>query len=328
MLKRLPALVLSALALAFLIVAPGQARADDGLAGTWIWSVEGRNVFVLHLSEGEHGLWGSMDRPTQVLLAPGPVVTEVRMPVVRYELEAGGMTEGGHLLRWVAPDPEQSRTYVLRPGENGEAVLALGAGPDAWTVPLHRPRPAMEVFTDWREGDTYSSRRAAEASNAELAALFEADQAARRGRPDIDWSVVAVQDAERRARTREMLDAGQINSAQDYYHAAFIFQHGGEPDDYLLAHALAVAAVGKGHPQASWIAAATLDRYLQNTGRAQIYGTQFVFPQGGGEVGQGEYDRDLLPDAVRAVAGVPSLSEQDDRRRQMQERMAPSSTGD
>lgn len=321
---------LFAVAVAVLIFIVGPARADEDLSGTWIWSVEGRNVFVLHLSEGEHGLWGSMDRPTQVLLVPGgdgPSVTEVRMPVVRHELEAAGVADGGHLLRWVAPDPDQSRTYVLRPGENGEAVLALGDDPGAPTLPLHRPRPATEVFTDWREGQTYSSSRPAEASNTELAALFEADQAARRGGSDIDWSVVMLQDAERRARTREMLDAGQINSAQDYYHAAFIFQHGGEPDDYLLAHVLAVTAVGKGHPRAPWIAAATLDRYLQNIGRAQIYGTQFLFPHGG-EVGQGEYDRELLPDAVRAAAGVRTLAEQEDQRRRMQDPVVPSSTGD
>ena len=164
------------------------------------------------------------------------------------------------------------------------------------------------------------------ADNDALAAMFAADQAARTGGMNVDWSVVSVEDAERRVRTREMLDAGEVRTAQDYFHAAFIFQHGSEPNDFLLAHVLAVTAVSKGHPQAAWIAAATLDRYLQNIGRPQIYGTQYQLPQGGGEVTQGEYDRDLLSNAVRTAAGVPTLEGQEERRIRMQESFTPSST--
>jgi hypothetical protein len=166
------------------------------------------------------------------------------------------------------------------------------------------------------------------ADNEELAAMFAADQAARADGTTAGGIMGAMQDAERRARTRAMLEANQIRTAQDYFHAAFIFQHGGEADDYLLAHALAVTAVSKGHPRAPWIAAATLDRYLQNIGRPQIYGTQYQFPQGGGDVTQGDYDQDLLPDALRSAAGVPTLEGQEDQRRQMQAQFDQSSTGD
>lgn len=166
------------------------------------------------------------------------------------------------------------------------------------------------------------------ADNEELAAMFAADQAARTDGRTVNWTLVTMQDAERRVRTREMLVADQVSTAQDYFHAAFIFQHGSEPDDFLLAHVLAVTAVSKGHPQASWIAAATLDRYLQRIGRPQIYGTQFVLPAAGDEVTQGDYDQALLPDALRRAAGVPPLEAQQDQRRQMQEQFDQSSTGD
>ncbi|APE29008.1 hypothetical protein [Aurantiacibacter gangjinensis] len=84
------------------------------------------------------------------------------------------------------------------------------------------------------------------ADNAEMAEMFAQDQSAR-STPGVDWTVVAQENAQRRARTRELLDAGELRTGQDYWHAAFIFQHGSEPRDYLLAHALAVHAIGLGH---------------------------------------------------------------------------------
>jgi hypothetical protein len=42
---------------------------------------------------------------------------------------------------------------------------------------------------------------------------------------------------------RELLDQGKLLTGKDYEHAAGIFQHGAQPDDFLLAHLLAVTAV-------------------------------------------------------------------------------------
>lgn len=175
--------------------------------------------------------------------------------------------------------------------------------------------------------DTPAVRQESAADNQDLAVMFAADQAARTDGMPSGGIMGAMQDAERRTRTRALLDANQITTPQDYFHAAFIFQHGDEPEDFLLAHALAVTAVDKGHPQASWIAAATLDRYLQSVGRPQIYGTQFQLRPAAGEVTQGDYDQQLLPDALRVAAGVPVLEAQENQRREMQAQMAQSSTG-
>ena len=113
-----------------------------------------------------------------------------------------------------------------------------------------------------------------------MTAIFDADQADRaHGGAAIDWSVVTPRDEARRARTLALLDAGALHSGDDFWHAAFVFQHGSQPDDFLLAHTLAVIAAARGRADASWIAAATLDRYLQNIGRPTL-GTQYHMPAG------------------------------------------------
>lgn len=154
--------------------------------------------------------------------------------------------------------------------------------------------------------------------NSEMASIFAADQAARKDPASIDWTKVAAEDAARRKRTKELLDAGALKSGDDYWHAAFVFQHGGEPADYLLAHTLAVVAVARGRADATWIAAATLDRYLQSIGQKQVYGTQFKTPQGGPTT-QEPYDRTLVSDALREALGVPSQAKQEERRKQFEQ---------
>jgi hypothetical protein len=150
--------------------------------------------------------------------------------------------------------------------------------------------------------------------------LFIDDQAERTGRgarpnygPDVN-----SRDAMRRAEAKTLLAAGELKTAQDFHDAAFIFQHGHDPDDYLLAHILAIDAIVKGDNSSKWLAAATLDRYLQAIGQKQVFGTQYLSknysyslqhkndpsalrspetPEEGDT--QDPYDRDLVPDSLR-----------------------------
>jgi hypothetical protein len=158
-------------------------------------------------------------------------------------------------------------------------------------------------------------------SNKEMAAIFRQDQDARKA-ANIDWSQVNTEDAGRRARTKQLMNSGQLRSADDYYHAAFVFQHGDGARDYLLAHALAMAAMKLGRPDASWIAAATLDRYLQEIGQKQVFGTQYSTADAGPWT-MGPYDRDLLPDSLRSTLGVPVFSEQTKQLQQLNTRAKP-----
>ena len=101
-----------------------------------------------------------------------------------------------------------------------------------------------------------------------------------------------------------MIEAGEVRTGLDLERAAFIFQHGERPDDYLLAHNLATLAVSKGRETALWIASASLDRYLLSIGRAQIFGTQ-TGPGGAAAAPVRPFDRRLIPPAIKRGFGVP-----------------------
>ena len=78
------------------------------------------------------------------------------------------------------------------------------------------------------------------------------------------------------------------------------------------AHALALLAVSRGKKSATWIAAATLDRYLMAIGQPQIYGTQFTKRDDGWS--QEPYQRELLSDALREASSVPPIAQQERQR--------------
>jgi hypothetical protein len=75
-----------------------------------------------------------------------------------------------------------------------------------------------------------------------------------------------------------MIDNDALHTAQDFEHAAFIFQHGTAADDYLLAHTLATIAVAKGRTSALWIVTATLDRYLGQIGSHKFMARRLTGP--------------------------------------------------
>src|SRR5215467_9206634 len=50
------------------------------------------------------------------------------------------------------------------------------------------------------------------------------------------WAGVRQRDAQRRTRALELLRQNLLTTGQDFEDAAFIFQHGEQADDYLLAH--------------------------------------------------------------------------------------------
>lgn len=68
-------------------------------------------------------------------------------------------------------------------------------------------------------------------------------------------------------------------------------------------------AVARGRGDATWIASATLDRYLHAIGRPQVLGTQYA-KAGDEPWTQEPYDRKLLSDPLRAALGVPPRDEQ------------------
>ena len=157
-------------------------------------------------------------------------------------------------------------------------------------------------------------------NNSEMEAIVAADQAPRaQGGAVVNWSVVGPQDAVRRARTRALLDSGALTTGSDFYNAAIVFQHGEAAEDFMLAHTLAVIAAARGRSDAAWMAAVSLDRYLQAIGRPQIYGTQYRTPDRQNTT-QEPYDRTSVSDALRQALGVATQAEQEARRHDIEAR--------
>jgi hypothetical protein len=143
--------------------------------------------------------------------------------------------------------------------------------------------------------------------NEELLRIYEEDQADRSGK--IDWAGVGPRDEARRRRVLELLASGEVNSADDHFHAAMVLQHGSAPDDFNRAHELSLKAaeLNPDHHSAKWLAAAARDRYLQSIGEPQIYGTQFRKIDGTWTLDP--IDEAAVSDAERARWGVPPLDE-------------------
>ena len=153
-------------------------------------------------------------------------------------------------------------------------------------------------------------------NNEEMTKIFEADQKDRQGAMNISqeqWKQIDARDVQRRGQVRKLLESGVLVTGEDFEHAAFVFQHGKQPSDYLMAHILAVAAIVRGDTRARWISAATLDRYLQSIKQLQVFGTQYTWkdtPEGR-ESSQEPYDRGFMSDALRREFCVSTLPEQE-----------------
>jgi hypothetical protein len=140
--------------------------------------------------------------------------------------------------------------------------------------------------------------------NDELRTMFEQDQADRQGElhPDI-----GKRDDARRARVEELIAADALQTPEDYFHAAMVFQHGQRLEHFWRAHELALKAAELGHLQpARWLAAAAYDRWLMHQGKPQKYGTQYRSDGARWKL----WDVDpATTDAERAAWDVPSLAE-------------------
>jgi hypothetical protein len=146
--------------------------------------------------------------------------------------------------------------------------------------------------------------------SSEVHELYLEDQKDRGvGGESLPWEKIEPRDRTRRARIHELLSTGALRTAEDFHDAAFIYQHGQVPDDYLLGHVLATVAVQKGDAKSLWISAATFDRYLSSIGQSQVFGTQYQ-SKDDSPVSQEPYNRTLVPDQLRAVFCVPSLDQQ------------------
>ncbi|MGH9425226.1 MAG: hypothetical protein ACRD2L_02850, partial [Terriglobia bacterium] len=146
--------------------------------------------------------------------------------------------------------------------------------------------------------------------NNELFSLYKADKQERLNQPKVntpEYKAMRGRDLDRRKRVMEIFAANELHTAEDYYHAAWIMNHGDTPDDARNAHMLALRSSEFGYRAARWLAAAAYDRWQMYQGKLQKYGTNYVY--------DGRRDRlwDVDPettDEERAAWDVPPLAEQ------------------
>ncbi len=306
-------MMIRAMVLACALAVSVPASAAD-LSGTWALKSAGTTLYRFEIAKTAQGWSGTWERP-QTMQTNGETFDHLTGPVVRRVASKIVAENDGLALTFDDPRPgsiddvfhiqviDATHAEVSFPTL---AAFGMPADPEilvrdsssaplgGWDVdasypaPLHRP------------------------TNAEMTAIYEADQQARKGGMVKDMQALSDEDGKRRTRTGELLAQGALHSGDDFFHAAFIYQHGDKTDDYLKAHILATIAIAKGKPDAKWIAAATLDRYLNTIGQPQVFGTQYHSAKGE-PMTQEPYNRALLSDALRAVMGVPPIAKQDEQ---------------
>jgi len=282
-------------------------------AGNWVMKLGGRNFLVLELRNEGGRLTGSLSL-ARFQTSDGVVFSDVGPgetgAVVRSSMEGAHL----HLVVGDLEKPEEKTELdVALTGEDRAALTLVGAPFEPWTVTRVRGTAEPVVAADWDANRLYTQQDSDETPSAEMRRIFDEDQRIRRS---ADWDrkdkqdEIRKQEAERRAATARLIAAGRLHTGKDYEEAAFVFQHGTTADDYLVAHTLALAALAKGDARAGWIAAATLDRYLQTIGKPQIYGTQHR-SENGKPATQEPFQRYLISDALRHQIGVPAIADQE-----------------
>ena len=302
-------------AIIFLALLQTSAFADtprtlNDFVGRWAFRVGGRELMILQLqpSPNGRGLIGDFTRPQHFRIdvsgrdasaVSGPVISD---PVLTAKVEGEVLS----LTVRDAADPEHPTTFDFNRTGKDSGELAY-AGLAMRPMPMARVGQEAHVALDWDPAHFYEANET-RVDNPDMTRIYDADQSDRQSPAAIDWAAVAKADAARRASTSQLLQGGKLHTGADFEHAAFVFQHGTTGNDYLLAHTLALAAMRKVDGAAAWIAAATLDRYLQSAGQPQIYGTQSRGKPG--ETTQEPYDRNLISDELRLDLGVKQQADQ------------------
>jgi hypothetical protein len=303
--------------LLFMLTPTGRTQTENDFVGQWVMTLGQRTFLVLTIAspkEGQSSISGFIVRPQHFGTNDGHSFYGIDSKTVQEPIAHSERKDSQITITVQNPmDPSDQDTYQISLADSSHLKLKMGDSPYEPAILTKAQTPSTPA-TDWDVSKTYPNDDSAD-SSPEMQRIFEEDQKVRQPGVKIDWTAVSKSDAERREATRRLLSDGKLNTGEDFERAAFVFQHGSTPNDYLLAHTLAMIAVKKGRGNALWIASATLDRYLQAIHQQQIYGTQF-FTRPNEPTTQEPYDRTLISDPLRRQLGVPSQPSQDERRKQ------------
>lgn len=279
----------------------------ESYVGQYVFKVGGRNFIVLNVHRVD-GKWaGTFARPQHAhfRLAYSKISNEsLTEPII------SSVRQNGH-LHLVVRNPTKQHAedeLDLKLVGGGAELKPFGAPMPPWHLIRVPENPRQEVGKGWDKNCTYYPDALMQ-SNPQMKKIYAEDQKYR----DSGWAeykahekLAAEQDRRDREEVRKLLDEHALHSARDFAEAAFVFQHGARPDDYLLAHTLAIMSMALGDPSSRWIAISSLDRYLLSINHPQIYGTQMQPPKPGTTQRPREpYDRTLVPEYVRRQLGAP-----------------------
>jgi hypothetical protein len=272
-------------------------------------TIDGRPLMVLTLEPESDRFTGTLAHP-HTITSDGRSFSNLSQDTETETLTAGPPVNGAlRLVAVKASDPTDTTEFDFSVDASGEGLLKpTGAPIEPWTLLRHTGSDQPQVWSGWDPNRSYLMDEPYVEPNAAMADIYKADQAVRQSMESFQANAAQIEkdDAARREQVRTLLEKGELRAGEDFRLAAMVFQHGSEPRDYLFAHTLALVALAKGDRSASWIASASLDRYLQSIGRPQIFGTGFG-PDGSS---QGSFDRDLVSDAIRRELNVPALADQ------------------
>lgn len=154
-------------------------------------------------------------------------------------------------------------------------------------------------------------------TNSELQKMADADQSERMS-GNINWVELNKKDSIRLAKATQLFNDGELETAQDYYNAGIIFQHGKD----TIASKMAVESFKKAIEMDStlnrWWYAAAVDRDLMRREEPQIYGTQYVSNSStNGKLKRYKIDTTKITDKERIYYRVETLEEQKQKERIM-----------
>jgi len=154
------------------------------------------------------------------------------------------------------------------------------------------------------------------ASNSELEAIYQEDMDELAADPERKKGVEYKTNAVKRIkRVKAILAKNGKHTAQEYFSAAMVFQHGVVADDYLQAHKAAKKAieVDPSHSDANWLICSAEDRYLRKLGKPQVWGTQLVRQLNEDKTYMimvlEEFDKTAKSDTERVKCGLPTVAE-------------------
>ncbi|HEV8493560.1 MAG TPA: hypothetical protein VGR76_14890 [Candidatus Angelobacter sp.] len=293
-------------------LASSRGETAKDYAGQWVMKLGQRTFMVLNIQVEKGKVSGTLHRPLHYQLL-GTNFLEITADSTVEVIVETAVKQGKLIFLSRNPSSKNEEHFEMAVASDTQAELRKiveGKALDPWTVAQVPLSQHPTVANNWEPHHVYYLDDTG-ISNPEMMRIFDADQ---QDRPDdasnLDWDKVSKNDRERRLATRKLLAEGQLHTGQDFREAAFVFQHGQKPEDYLLAHTLAIVAAARGDGLGLWIASATLDRYLQSVQKPQIYGTQVVGD--GKKLTQDPYDRELISDTLRRQLGVPSQAAQEE----------------